>query len=77
MVVIKIKGLEVLASTIRNRRLALGMTQAELSAASGVSQPMIVLVEKGKRLPHLINMVSILSALNMTLSIQEKEKEKV
>jgi predicted transcriptional regulator len=73
MVVIDIRNLQVLASTIKSRRQIMMLTQEMLSDKSGVSQAMIAMVESGKRLPSLISMVNILSALDLVLKVEESE----
>lgn len=39
------------AERLRLRRAAVGMTQRDLAEASGVKQPLIAVIESGKRLP--------------------------
>ena len=73
MVVIDIGNLQVLASTIKSRRQIMMLTQEQLSDKSGVGQAMIAMVESGKRLPSLISMVNILSALDLVLKVDETE----
>ena len=73
MVVIQIKNLALLAGTIKSRRQIMMLTQEMLSDKSGVGQPMIAMVESGKRLPSLMNMVNILSALDLVLKVDEPE----
>jgi predicted transcriptional regulator len=73
MVVIQIKNLALLAGTIKSRRQIMMLTQEMLSDKSGVGQPMIAMVESGKRLPSLMNMVNILSALDLVLRVEESE----
>jgi predicted transcriptional regulator len=73
MVTISPKNLKNLAGTISNRRKSLGMTQVDLADKSGVSQSMIALIESGTRVPHLMSFVSILSALDMVLKVENKK----
>ena len=70
MVVIKPTNLNMLAGTISNRRKSLGLSQAELAEKAGVHQETVSYIESGKRIPNLMNMVSILSALDMVLKIE-------
>lgn len=70
MVIINAKNLNVLASTIKTRRKSLAMTQEQLSEKSEVSQSMLAQIESGKRLPGLIMMVNVLSALDMVLKVE-------
>lgn len=73
MVIVKATNVHLLGGTIANRRKMLGMSQAELADASGVDQSMISYIESGKRIPSLINMVSVLSALDMVLKIDSQQ----
>jgi predicted transcriptional regulator len=73
MVIISPKNLNSLAGTIANRRKSLAMTQADLAEKSGISRGMIALIESGARVPHLMNFVSILSALDMVLKVENKK----
>lgn len=70
MVIINTKSLNVLASTIKSRRKSLAMTQEQLSEKSEVSQSMLAQIESGKRLPGLMIMVNVLSALDMVLKVE-------
>lgn len=45
----KLLSLSEIGANIRSRRKALGMSQTELSALSGVSQPTISSLESGNR----------------------------
>lgn len=70
MVIIKPTNLNMLAGTISNRRKSLGWSQAELAEKAGIKQETVSYIESGKRIPNLMNMVSILSALDMVLKIE-------
>jgi transcriptional regulator with XRE-family HTH domain len=70
MVVLKPGNLNILAGTIMNRRKAMGMTQEELAEKSGISQVVISYIESGKRVPSVMQMVSVLSALDMSLKVE-------
>jgi predicted transcriptional regulator len=72
MVVIKVKGLDIIAGTIANRRKSLGLTQGQLAERSGVGQSMVAQIESGGRVPHLMTFVSILSALDMVLKMENE-----
>lgn len=71
MVVIDIKNLNRLAEAIKNKRKSLAMSQAELAERSGVDQSTIAYIESGKRLPGLMNLLSIMNELNLVLSVEE------
>jgi transcriptional regulator with XRE-family HTH domain len=71
MVVIDIKNLNRLAEAIKNKRKSLAMSQVELAERSGVNQSTIAYIESGKRLPGLINLLSVLNELHMVLSVEE------
>lgn len=71
MVVIDIKNLNRLAEAIKNKRKSLAMSQVELAERSGVDQSTIAYIESGKRLPGLMNLLSIMNELNLVLSVEE------
>lgn len=70
MVILKPGNLNILAGTIQNRRKGMGMTQEELAEKSGISQVTISYIESGKRVPSVMQMVSVLSALDMVLRVE-------
>lgn len=76
MVVLKPGNLNILSGTIMNRRKALGMTQEDLAEKSGISQTLISYIESGKRVPSVMQMVSVLSALDMVLRLENTVFEK-
>jgi transcriptional regulator with XRE-family HTH domain len=51
--------------TLRSER---GMTQAQLAAAIGVSQPRIARIERGDANPRLVTLAKLAHALDVTLS---------
>ena len=71
MVVIDIKNINRLAEAIKNKRKSLAISQVELAERSGVDQSTIAYIESGKRLPGLINLLSVLNELNLVLSVEE------
>ena len=73
MVVINARNLNRLAGTIENRRKMLCMSQAELAEKSGVSQATISFIESGKRIPGLMNFVSIISELDLVLKLEDQK----
>lgn len=52
---------------IRNRRRTLGLTQADIAEATGLSQQAISSIEKGRSLPGLDTAVRIARALGVTV----------
>lgn len=58
----------ILALNVMNLRAARGMTQAQLAAAIGVSQPRIAEVEAGDANPRLATLAKIAHALGVPLS---------
>lgn len=57
-----------LALNVINLRSARGLTQAELAAAIGVSQPRIAEIERGDSNPRLITLSRLALALGVALS---------
>ncbi len=57
-----------LAFNVMTLRLKRGMTQAQLAAAIGVSQPRIAKIERGDANPRLITLSKLAHALDVTLS---------
>lgn len=55
---------------VRERRRAMGMSQGELAAVSGVSMPMIQLIESGKSNPTVPVCRKILRALGLEIAIR-------
>lgn len=70
MVIINPRNINIIAATIKSRRKSLAMTQEQLGVKAGVTQGMIAHIENGKRLPNLINLVSILSLLDLVLRVE-------
>jgi len=54
-------------STIRQRRIQLGLTQAEVGAAIGKQQSQIVRLERGLADPRLSNVVEVSRAVGMEM----------
>jgi uncharacterized protein len=59
-----------LASTIRHARTNAGLTQADLAARAGTSQPALARYEAGTNLPTLPTLERLLSACGRRLEIQ-------
>ena len=57
-----------LALNVINFRTQLGMTQAQLAAVTGVSQPRLAKIERGDANPRLITLSRLAHALGVTLS---------
>jgi DNA-binding XRE family transcriptional regulator len=65
---------QIIGELIKARNGA-GITQKELEAISGVSQPLIARIEKGKTDPQITTILRMLDPLGMTLAIVPKPKE--
>ncbi len=63
----------VLASTVRNRRKALGLRQAELADLAGCSQRFIHTVENGKTSLRLDKLRDVLTVLGLDLAVVARE----
>ncbi len=59
-------GTPAVGSTIRERRLAAGLTLVELAEGSGLSQPFLSQVENGRARPSMESLYRIASALATT-----------
>lgn len=58
-----------LGRAIRDRRLALGMTQAEVAMQSGVSTPTVSAIENGKETVRLGLVLQICQDLGLHLTV--------
>ncbi|MGO8960648.1 MAG: helix-turn-helix domain-containing protein [Streptosporangiaceae bacterium] len=58
-----------LAAAVRGRRLALGLSQAELATRVGVSRDWVNYFEAGKPTVELILVLRLLEALDLTLDV--------
>lgn len=70
MVVINPGDLNRMAGTFVRRRSMLGMTQEVLAEKAGVSLSTVAMIESGKRLPSLVTLLSIVSALDWVLKLE-------
>ncbi len=61
-----------LASAIRGRRLALGLTQAEVAARVGVSRPWLSQIEAGKPTANIGLVIRLLDALGLQLEVTDR-----
>jgi transcriptional regulator with XRE-family HTH domain len=59
-----------LGRRLRDQRLRLGLTQAQLAAKAGLTQPAISRVERGLGLGSLEQLLSLLNALGLELALQ-------
>lgn len=63
------KSIEIIGARIKNRRIALGMSQTELAKKLGYSnKSMISLVESGKRDLNMSQLYTLANALDCTTS---------
>ena len=58
-----------LLSEIISARQAIGLTQKELEAVSGVKQPVIARLERGSTDPQLSTIIKVLAPLGKTIAI--------
>jgi transcriptional regulator with XRE-family HTH domain len=57
------------ASILTSIRLGRGLSQAELAAATGLNPTAINHFEKGRRTPHIRNLVLLADALNTSADV--------
>ena len=65
--------LSELTTTLKNRRIQLGINQTDLSELSGVALRTIKLVESGKNNPTLDTVIKIADVLGMEVKIKIKQ----
>ena len=65
-----------LGQALRTARRARGMTQAELSAAAGVSRPQISTIESGLANPGTATVMRLLRALDCSLTVVPADPER-
>ncbi|MFG2847896.1 helix-turn-helix domain-containing protein [Kitasatospora sp. NPDC048296] len=65
-----------LGETVRLRREALGMTQAQLAAATGMQQPAVARFEAGGTMPTIVVLERLAEALGMRLSVEMQPLDK-
>jgi HTH-type transcriptional regulator/antitoxin HipB len=61
-----------LASAIRGRRFALGLTQADVAARVGVSRPWLSQIEAGKPTANIGLVIRLLDALGLQLEVTDR-----
>ena len=57
---------------VKRLRLARGLTQEQYAVKSGLAQQYVSDLENGKKNPTLATLMSLMSALNVTLSVKPK-----
>jgi HTH-type transcriptional regulator/antitoxin HipB len=67
----RVTSIHDLAATARGRRLALGLSQAELATRARVSRDWVNYFEAGKATVELILVLRILEALELCLDVSE------
>jgi HTH-type transcriptional regulator/antitoxin HipB len=67
----RVNSINDLAAAVRGRRLALGLTQAELADRIGVSRDWVNYFESGKPTVELILVLRVLEGLDLTLDVSE------
>jgi y4mF family transcriptional regulator len=65
----RVETINDLSSALRARRLALGMTQADLAASAGVSRQWLNELERGKATASLDLVLAVLEALGLVLHV--------
>lgn len=73
---VKIRSIRDLAAAVRGRRLRLGLDQAGLARRAGVSRKWISEFEAGKPTAEIGLFLRLLSALQLSLSVNGREVEK-
>lgn len=69
---IHIRSIMDLAASVRGRRLALELSQAQLAARAGVSRQWVNAFEAGKRTAELGLVLRVLDALDLGLDLRER-----
>ena len=59
---------EVIAKNVKERRESQGLTQAQLSARTGIRTRIIGCIENGRQIPHLTTLVLLARELNVDLN---------
>ena len=59
--------MDTIGENVKRLRDALGLTQVELAARVGVSQSMIAMIERGKRIPSVHALVTLAQALEVSV----------
>jgi HTH-type transcriptional regulator / antitoxin HipB len=67
----RVNSIHDLASAARGRRLALGLSQAELASRAGVSRDWVNSFEAGKPTVELILVLKILEPLGLRLDVAD------
>ena len=65
-----LRSVHDLASTVRGRRLELGLSQAALATASGLSRKWVSEFERGKPAAELSALLAVLDALGLVLDVR-------
>ncbi len=61
-----------IANTARGRRIRLGLSQAEAARRAGVSRKWLVEFESGKPTAQLLQVLRLLDALGLTLTVSRE-----
>lgn len=68
---------QTLAETVRARRIAERLTQADLADLSGVSERFVRSVERGKPTIRLESLLAVLRTLGLDLAVTGRRRESV
>lgn len=61
-----------LGHAVRNARVAMGLTQAQLSLVSGTSRDTIIALENGRSGVSLGNALQVFKGLGLTMTLEER-----
>ncbi len=67
----RIRTMRDLAAVIRGRRKTLGLTQADIAAAAGVSRKWVIDLENGRATGDLAAVLRVIDVLDLVLDISE------
>lgn len=73
----RVDSINDFAATVRGRRRDLGLTQAQLALAAGVSRKWVYEFESGKSAAELGHVMRVLDALRLSVSIDELESHRL
>jgi HTH-type transcriptional regulator / antitoxin HipB len=71
----RIISMRDLAAAVKGRRLALGLSQAELAGRAGVSRDWVNYFERGKRTVELALVLKVLDALDLEIEIAVRDRD--
>lgn len=72
MVSVVVRSPPQIGQTLRRARHAAGLTQSEVAAKAGTTQPTLSALENGNRNARLCTLTDVLAALGLELAIQDR-----